>query len=460
MMQKKTPDPARAFALLAFALLWPAACSGGEVDIGAPESEPLVIDGADLWDGTGSPIRVDTVMVIENDRIRAVGPRADVSVPENARRVDARGMTLIPGLINGHAHVGMVRGLVESPSNYDRENIVSQLEQYARYGVTTVLSLGLDYGPMFEVQGPARPEEPPRASVLTAGRGFTGAGGYPAALEHLASVPTQIDAVEEVAPALGELAGQGVDVVKIWVDDHFGRYGKIRPELSAAIIAEAHAQGLPVLAHVFYLEDAKALAGAGVDGLAHNVRDQEVDAGLIDLLLANDTFVLPTLSREESTSLYAEPPAFLDDPFFTRWADPDVIAAIRDPAYGTGVREHVDFRRHQDQFEMAKANLSRLLDAGVRIAFGTDSGPPARFQGYFEHREMELMVDLGVTPGEVLRIATSGTAAALGIAQDYGTLEAGKRADFLLLDESPLEDIRNTRTIRSVWIGGRQLDPD
>lgn len=425
-----------------------------------PASDAIVIDGAQLWDGTGAPVVADSVMIVEGDRIQSVGPRGEITIPEGARVIDARGQTLMPGIINGHGHLGMVKGLVESQENYDAENILSQLVQYARYGVTTVASLGLDSGPMFGIQGPAGPGEAPRATVLTAGRGFTGKGGYPAALPQLAGVPREVDTPEEARENVRELAGQGVDYVKIWVDDHFGRYAKIRPELYGAIIDEAHAQGLPVMAHVFYLEDAKGLVAAGVDGLAHTVRDQEVDDALIQAMLANDVFILGTLTREESTSIYADPPAFLDDPFFTRWADPDVIAQLRDPAYGAGVRANEDYQRNRDQFAMAKVNLKKLYDAGVRIGFGTDSGPPARFQGYFEHREMEIMTGLGIRAEDVLRIATLGEAEVLGIADEAGSLEAGKRADFLLLDANPLENIRNTRTLRSVWVGGREVELD
>lgn len=444
------------FAGILFAMV--AACTP-EAEQG-PASDAIVIDGAQLWDGTEGPAVEDSVMVVEGDRIQAVGPRDSVAVPEGATVIDARGQTLMPGIINGHGHLGMVKGLVESTENYDRANILSQLELYARYGVTTVASLGLDSGPMFDIQGPAGAGETPRATVLTAGLGFTGKGGYPGSLPQFTGVPREVDTPEEARENVRELAGQGVDFVKIWVDDHFGRYPKIRPELYGAIIEEAHAQGLPVFAHVFYLSDAKGLVAAGVDGLAHTVRDQEVDDELIQAMLANDVFILGTLTREESTAMYAEPPAFLDDPFFTRWADPDVIAQIKDPTYGEGVRANEDYQRNRDQFAMAKINLKKLYDAGVRVGFGTDSGPPGRFQGFFEHREMEIMAGLGIPVEDVLRIATSGEAEILGIADETGSLEAGKRADFLLLDANPLENIRNTRAISSVWIGGREVPRD
>ena len=454
------PPDGRGLFLLVFLVWGLASCTQSEVSRPAASPPVVVIDGAALWDGTGALVVDDTVMVIEGERIVAVGPADEVTIPESALVVDANGLTMIPGLINAHGHVGLTRGLVEARENYTPDNVRDNLLQYARYGVTTVTSLGTDLDPILEFQGAASADEPPRATVLTPGRGFTGTNGYPAVLEHLSGIPAEVGTPDEARARVQELAAWGADLIKIWVDDHFGRYEKIRPEVVAAIIDEAHAEGLRVMAHVFYLDDAKALVGAGVDGLAHNVRDQEVDDELIDMMLESGTFVLGTLTREEATSMYAEPPAFLDDPFFTRWADPDVIQALRDPAYGAGVRANEDYQHHVDQFEMAKINLKRFFESGVVVGFGTDTGPPARFQGYFEHRELEHMVGLGMMPAEALQIATEGSAEILGIDRDFGTLEAGKRADFVLLEASPLEDIRNTREIDSVWIGGRAVDRD
>jgi imidazolonepropionase-like amidohydrolase len=420
-------------------------------------AQTIVIDGATIWDGTGSaPIR-DGVIVVSNGRIQAVGPRASTQTPKGASMVSGAGKTLIPGLINAHGHVGMTKGLKAGPENYGEENVLAQLRQYARYGVTTVQSLGTDFDPMFKLRGPARDTEAPRATVFTAGRGFTNKQGYPAVLPGNAGVPREVDAVEEVRKNVEELARQKVDVVKIWVDDHWGHYKKIRPELYRAIIDEAHKRGLRVMAHMFYLEDAKQLVAAGLDGLAHSVRDKEVDDELIRLLKVKKTFAVATLVREESTFIYATPPAFLDDPFFNRWIDPEIIKQLKDPAYGARIKADPDFSKYPGQLAMAKKNLKKLWDAGIHIAFGSDSGPPSRFQGFFEHRELELMVEAGLTPAQALQAATSNTATALHISGNFGTLAKGKRADMILLDADPLTDIRNTRKINKVWIGGREV---
>ncbi len=423
----------------------------------APSAQAIiVIDGAQIWDGTGAPPIQDAVLII-GDRIQAIGPRGSVTVPGEAQTISARGKTVIPGLINLHGHLGMTKGLKLSRENYTKENILAQLKQYAHYGVTTVMSLGTDFEAMFDIRGPARADESPRATVFTAGRGFTGKNGYPAVLPGNAGVPREVDTVEQVKKEVQELAAQKVDMVKIWVDDHWGHYPKIRPELYQAIIAEAHRQHLRVMAHLFYLEDARKLVEAGLDGMAHSIRDREIDEALIKSLKEKKTFAVPTLSREESTFVYAEPPAFLDDPFFNRWVAPEVIASLKDPAYGKKIKSDPDFPKYRGQLTMAQKNLKRLWDAGVTIGFGTDTGPPGRFQGYFEHRELELMVQAGLTPSQALQTATRNAAQCLGISRDYGTLEPGKRADLILLDADPLQNISNTHQINQVWIGGRPV---
>jgi imidazolonepropionase-like amidohydrolase len=418
----------------------------------------LVINGANIWDGVGRTSINDGVVVVSEGRIQAIGSRPAVKIPRDATIISASGKTLIPGLINAHGHVGMTRGLKAGPENYGEENILAQLRQYARYGVTTVLSLGTDFEAMFKLRGPAGANEAPRATVFTAGRGFTGKAGYPAVLPGNAGVPREVDSVEEVRASVEELSRQKVDMVKIWVDDHWGHYKKIRPELYRAIIAESHKHGLRVMAHLFYLDDAKQLVAAGLDGMAHSIRDKEVDDALIKDLRAKKTFAVATLVREESTFVYAQPPAFLDEPFFNRWVDPNIVAQIKDPAYGARVKADPDFSKYPGQLKMGQKNLKKLFDAGVTIVFGSDSGPPARFQGFFEHRELELMVEAGLTPLQALQIATSKTAEALRISGDFGSLAKGKRADMILLDADPLVDIRNTRKINKVWIGGREVE--
>ena len=165
---------------------------------------------------------------------------------------------------------------------------------------------------------------------------------------------------------------------------------------------------------------------------------------------------MPTLTREVSAFAYGERPAFLDDPFLAADVDSAQVRTVTDPARQARVRSSPQPAAYRTALEVAQGNLKRLSDAGVAIAFGADSGPLGRFQGYFEHMEMELMAEAGLSPEAILRSATGAAAACLG-REDVGTLEPGRRADFVVLRADPLADVRNAREIESVWVGGDRI---
>jgi imidazolonepropionase-like amidohydrolase len=267
----------------------------------------------------------------------------------------------------------------------------------------------------------------------------------------------EVGSTADVDHDVSLLADKKVDLVKIWVDDHLGREKKIPLDLAKAIIADAHKRGIKVAAHVFYLEDAKELVDAGLDGLAHSVRDKPVDDALIASMKKHGAFQsAATLTREESTFIFAKPGPMLDDPFFTRGLSRDVLATLKSPAYQKKIAVDPDYSKYPGFLKMAMHNLKKLSDAGVKIGFGTDSGPPARFQGYFEQWEMELMNQAGLTPMQIITDATRNAAEFLQ-AMDLGTLERGKWADLIVLDKNPLENIRNTRAIDMVMIAGNKI---
>jgi imidazolonepropionase-like amidohydrolase len=281
--------------------------------------------------------------------------------------------------------------------------------------------------------------------------------GYPTSAQGMKGVPFEVGSTAEVDRDVSLLADKKVDLVKIWVDDHLGREKKIPLDLSKTIIADAHKHGIKVAAHVFYLDDAKALVDAGLDGLAHSVRDKPVDDALIASMKKHGAFQsAPTLTREESTFIFAKPGPMLDDPFFTRALSPEVLATLKSPAYQNKIASDPDYQKYPGFLKMAMHNLKKLSDAGVKIGFGTDSGPPARFQGYFEQWEMELMNQSGLTPMQIITDATHNAAEFLQ-AKDLGTLQRGKWADLIVLDKNPLENIRNTRSINMVMIAGNKI---
>jgi len=270
-------------------------------------------------------------------------------------------------------------------------------------------------------------------------------------------VTPEVGTPAEASAAVEAEVAKHVDIVKLWMDDHLGEQKKMPYEIAKAIIDAAHKGRLRVAAHIFYLEDAKRLVDLGVDALAHSVRDKDVDAALIASMKKRGTWQMAaTLTREASMFVYAKTPEFAGDPFFTRGVSAGVVETLRSPTYQKTMASDPHMDRYPAFLEHAKKNLKALADAGVPYGFGTDSGPPGRFPGYFEQWELALMVEAGLTPMQAI-VAATGSAARFLRANDLGTLERGKWADLIVLDRNPLQDIKNTRAIHDVYIAGNRV---
>ena len=387
--------------------------------------------------GAGHPEVENAVIVVRQGRIEAIGPASAVRPPNGARVVDLGGKFAMPGLISAHSHVSDVNGM--QPSAYTEANTVRQLQVFARYGVTSVWSLGGEQAPAFKIRDEQQTASLDRARIWVAGDVIA------------ASTP------DEARTRVAEVAAMKPDVIKIRVDDNLGTTAKMAPAVYRAVIDEAHARKLRVAAHIFYLADAKDLVRAGVDVIAHSVRDRDVDDDFINLMRARNIPYCPTLTRELSTFVYESTPAFFNDPFFLTEADPAVIASLNEPAHQQVMRASKSAQGYKAALPIASRNLKRVADMGIPIAMGTDSGPsPERFQGYFEHLEMEMMVQAGMSPSAVLRSATVGAAATMRV-PGVGALAPGAWADFVVLERDPRQDIKNTRSIVSVWVAGNEV---
>ena len=393
--------------------------------------------GARLVSTGGAPAIDNATILIRNGKIEAIGPSGSVRVPQGTRTTNLSGKFVVPGLISAHAHVSDVDGL--KPRAYTAANTVRQLGVFARYGVTTVWSLGGEQPPAFQARDEQSTPALNRARIFVAGDVIT------------ARTP------DEARQAVARVAATKPDVIKIRVDDNLGTAVKMAPEIYRAVIDEAHTRGLRVAVHLFYLDDAKDVLRAGADVIVHSVRDKDVDDELLTLMKSRQVAYVPTLTREISTFVYESTPAFFDDPFFLKEADAAVIAQLREPARQAAMRASASAQRYKAALEVAKRNLKRISDAGIVVAMGTDAGPfPERFQGYFEHVEMAMMVESGMTPAQVLRASTVDAARAMKV-EGVGTLAPGAWADLLVLNQDPLTDIRNTRQIASVWIAGNPV---
>ena len=396
------------------------------------EAQTTAYVGGSVWDGTGASIIRNATMVVEDGRITAVSPSAEI--PAGTEIVFLEGKVLIPGLINTHGHVSGRWAAEDVVDEQDR--IRGDLELFAKYGVTTVNSLG-DGLAVIEVRKSSSPLDP-RARLLSAGAVI--AGDTPEAARNQAIAN----------------ADAGVDWLKLRVDDNLGSSRKMPWDAVQAVMDVGNERGIQVATHLFYLEDAKRLIDMGTGMIAHSVRDTDVDQEFIDSLLESGICYVPTLTREVSTYIYGTRPGFFDDEFFTEYANEDEIERLSEPAYMERTLASASGAAYRVALVQAMENMAILQDAGAPVTFGTDAGPAGRFPGYFEHMELALMVGGGLTPTQALLAATSVAASCLGL-DDIGTLEPGKWADFIVLDEDPTRDITYTQMIDQVYVAGQPV---
>jgi imidazolonepropionase-like amidohydrolase len=394
--------------------------------------------GATIIDGTDAEPLQDGVLVISDGRIRTVGPRSAVTIPDGAQLIDVAGKTIMPGLINAHGHVGDTLGL--SGGEYNTGNLLRQLSLYARYGVTTVNSLGGDEEQGFALRNAQFDTALDRARIFVAGSVVVG------------------DSEAAIRAEVNRNADMGANFIKVRVDDNLGASQKMPQNIFDALVDQAHIRRLPVAVHLFYLEDAKYILNQDADLVAHSVRDLPVDREFINLMNEKDVCYIPTLTREVSTFIYEDEPEFFSDPYFLKEVEGAIIEELKTPERQSRMRNSRAAAGYKVALEVAMANVKALDDAGIKIAMGTDTGPPARFQGYFEHMEMHMMVEAGMSPLDAIRASTGVAADCINVG-DVGTLEPNKWGDFIVLGANPAEDILNTKTIESVWIAGNRV-PD
>ena len=417
----------------------------------------LALVGAQLVDGTGAPPVADSVVVIRDGRIESAGPRDTTPVPEGAETVDLAGKTIMPGLVNLHVHYR------EGP-----EEIRRQFDSQLYYGVTTARSIGSD-SPERVAYLLDTADQPGALRTYTAGLGFSRPGGFNAAGRNAPETE------EEARALVRDQIALGVHFIKMWVNAVPEPDRKITPEIRTAIIDEAIQNGAIPVAHIDDEVDGRQLVEAGMWDFLHTtvltfgpgagvpVDDPAPSQEFIQMCLDNGVYFTPTLSIVQGNWQFAEHPELLDDPALRAafgTYNPGALAGWEDPERRSGVVDAPGFDDRKAAFRQVQDFVKTMHDAGVKIALGNDAGTPNVPFGWGMHHEMALYVEAGLTPMEAIVAATAAGASQMppvGEA-DFGTLEAGKVADLLVLNADPLADIGNTLDIDRVMRLGEWVD--
>ncbi|HEX5720215.1 MAG TPA: amidohydrolase family protein [Thermoanaerobaculia bacterium] len=397
------------------ALLLPATATG----------QSFVITNARIFDGERLIPR--GTVVVKDGKIESVGK--NVKVPEGAERIDAAGGTLLPGFIDAHTHA-----------------FLGGLERALAFGVTTELDMGNDPAavrPVREEQ--ARPGGAPgRADLFSAGNLATAPKGH--GTQFGLPIPT-LTKPEEAQAWVDARVAEGSDYIKIVVEDFSAYGGRSLPTLDkatvAALIAAAHARGKLAVVHVSTAASARQVIESGADALIHLFTDREADPDFARLAAERKAFVIPTLTILESSNGIASGKSLAEDTRVRGFLKPDEIENLGKsfPAKTAG------------GMPAAYKTVSQLAAAGVPILAGSDTPNPGTAHGASLHRELELLVQAGLTPQQALVAATSAPARAFKLA-DRGRIAPGLRADLILVAGDPLKDITDTRNLVRIWKGG------
>lgn len=363
----------------------------------------LALIHGQLIDGTGADPLPDATILIERETIAAVGTFASVSIPPGVPVINLDGATVLPGFINAHVHRG-----------YEQSN----LEAWAREGVTTIRDLGANPDrPLFDMRDSLN-QDSACARLVAAGPLVTVPNGYPM-VPWGASSGLPVTSPDDAREKIGELLDRGADIIKIAVE-RGGSFGRTIPSLSPdeidAIVEVAHSRGTKVSAHVLVSADLARALAADVDDIAHMVTDDLPDA-LIDDMVSRDVFWVPTLELWHGVG------------------------------YGLG--------------EVAMANLRRFVDAGGKVALGTDfAGYSSTFDLGMPIREIRWMRDAGMAGMQIIVAATQHAATVCNGDNLFGTIEAGKIADLLVVRGDPLEDLETLLEVRMVVRAGVVIRSD
>jgi imidazolonepropionase-like amidohydrolase len=421
----------------------------------------MAFEGARVIDGSGGPPVENAVLLIQDGRVAAVGARGAVTLPGGVVRVDVSGKTIMPAMINVHAHMGYEAYTTWGAHNHTAENLFDHLRREAYYGVAAAASVGsspTDMSLQFQRDQAAGRFVPAARYLFMPGMAPPN-GGPDHILREATNelhVVNEVTTPEEAHAAIARMADQGIGHVKLWFDDRNGTYPKLAPGVLRAIVEQAHARKMTVHAHAIRLADQKAVIAAGADVVVHMVQREPLDDEYLALLRQWRPYWATVIGLGDPVEV-CKP-----DPFFEAALPPSVVAKVRAtverlplvPSCGP-----LPATAAARETQMAQ-NFPQMIKAGVKLVLATDTGiHPGHTFGSGEHVELARWVQLGLSPADAIVAATKAPAELMGLT-DLGTLATGKRASFIVLDANPLDDIRNTRQIADVYLDGVRFDRD
>ena len=437
---------------------------------GQARTAAVVYEGARLITGDGRAPIENSAFVVQNDRFTQVGRKGTIREPSAASHVDLTGKTVMPGKVDTHGHFGFqhVADGTMAKEYFTQANLTAHLEILAYYGFSAAIGVG-DLTDRSDLHGGrtgwgsvpllVRDRVVPNAALFkTTGTGIAYPGAGPQGHPSRTDVPYPITTPEEARAAVRDYANIKPTFIKIWVDDRNGRLPTLTPPLYRAIVDEAHKVNIPVAAHNVKLSDAKELIKAGVEGWLHApVRDVAPDAEFIALVkervAKNDRpnmWFNPTVGNNAVVGRDA-----WNDPLLRDTVPPGEIQKY----FGDQIEKmtpEVTARARRQVRENAARTFFPVRDAGMKIVMGTDTGQSQFFIGWRSQLELETWVWMGMTPSEAI-VAATRDAAAVGHF-NTGLVEAGRNADFIVLDANPLDDIANSRRISRVFLRGKEVD--
>ena len=410
-----------------------------------PEKDVVFVSGALLIPGDGSAPIEEATMIIENGVITQVGKKKEFYAPKGAFVLELDGKTIAPLFVNLHAYPGLSNLGQFGAKNYNLESLSADIARYGYYGVGAVLAGGDSDGYAFQFRDEQRQGKASGAMLYTSGRGIAAKGSSGI----MGSIPVLVSGDADARKAVGDLADRNVDAIVLWAEG-------MKADAASAVIDEAHKRKLKVFADAPSLAQAKTLVKADVDALISSVRDQEVDDEFIGLMKEKNKPISPALTALEARFMYTDKLPWLGEQAMREVYPAGLTAYLVDPTFVSQFRRNSQ-PKYREEFSTASKNLKKLSEAGVMIGFGSGSGLTDTFPGYFEHRELELMVRAGMSAADAIKAATSVSANALGAA-DLGVLAPGKKASFIVFSMNPLDDIKNSKQIDKVYVNGHDVD--